>query len=85
MAKSYIMSLLYLLLKNRNFLYRDISQGSLVTCLGCGGLFKYNFVTNFLLSITVKEFLKSVNIWRSYGQEYSVLCFLTRSVLLLLL
>jgi len=55
-AKSYIMSLLYLLVKNRNFLYRDISQGSLVTCVGCGGLFKYNFVTNFLLSITVKEF-----------------------------
>ena len=30
------------------------------------------FVTNFLLSLTVKEFWKSVNIWWSYGQELGV-------------
>jgi len=41
----------------------DISQGSVMTRLGCGGVFVYHFVTNFLLSLTVKEFLKSVNIW----------------------
>ena len=43
------------------------------------GVFKYDFVTNFLLSLTVKTFCKSVNLWRSYGQEYSVF-FLTHSV-----
>ena len=30
---------------------------------------------NFLMSLTVKEFWKSVNIWRSCEQEYSVLFF----------
>jgi len=32
-------------------------------------------ITNFLLSLTVKEFWKSINIWWSYEQEYSVLFF----------
>ena len=49
-------SLLYLLLKNGDFLNTDISQGSVATRLGCGGVFVYDFVTNFLLSLTVKEF-----------------------------
>ena len=31
-------------------------QGSVATRLGCGGVFVYDFVTNFLLSLTVKEF-----------------------------
>jgi len=30
---------------------------------------------NFLLSLTAKEFWKSVNIWWSYGQEFAVLFF----------
>ena len=64
--------LLRLLLKHRDFLNIDISQGSIATRLECDGVFKYDFVTNFLLSLTVKEFWKSVNIWQSYGQEYSV-------------
>ena len=34
----------------------DISQGSVTTHLGCGGVFKYDFVTNFLVSLKVKEF-----------------------------
>jgi len=33
-----------------------ISQGSVATRLGCGVVFVYDFVTNFLLSLTVKEF-----------------------------
>jgi len=41
----------------------DISPGSAATRLGCGGVFVYDFVTNFLLSLTVKEFWKSANIW----------------------
>ena len=57
------------------FLNTDISQESVATRLGCGGVFIYHFVTNFLLSLTVKEFWKSVNIWWSYGQELGVLFF----------
>jgi len=38
--------LLHLLLKNDDFLNTDISQGSVATCLGCGGVFVYDFVTN---------------------------------------
>jgi len=49
-------SLLHLLLKNGNFLNTVISQGSVATRLGCGGVFVYVFVTNFLLSLKVKEF-----------------------------
>jgi len=48
--------LLHLLLKNGDFLNTDISQGSVATRLGCCGVFAYDFVTNFLLSLTVKEF-----------------------------
>jgi len=48
--------LLHLLLKHRDFLNIDISQGSVATCLGCGGVFKYDFVTSFPPSLTVKEF-----------------------------
>ena len=54
------------------FLNTDISQGSVATRLGCGGVFVHDFVTNFLLSLTVKEFWTSVNIWWSYGQELVV-------------
>jgi len=62
------------------FLYTDISQGSVATRSGCGEVFVYDFVTNFLLSLTVKEFWKSVNILWSYGQELGVLFFLTHGV-----
>ena len=48
--------LLHLLLKNGDFLNTDISQGSVATRLGYGGVFVYDFVTNFLRSLTVKEF-----------------------------
>ena len=68
-------SLLHLLLKNGDFLNTDISQGSVATHLGRGGVFLYDFVTNFLFSLTVQEFWKSVNIWWSYGQELGVLFF----------
>jgi len=44
------------------------------------GFFKPDFIANFLLSLTVTEFFKSVNIWRSYGHDYDVLFFLTHSV-----
>ena len=51
-------SLLHLLLKNSDFSNTDISKGSLATRLGCGWVFKYDFVTNFLLSLKVKKKLK---------------------------
>ena len=35
-------SLLHLLLKNGDFLNTDISQGSVATRLGCGGVFVYD-------------------------------------------
>ena len=38
-------SFLYLLLKNGDFFNTDISQGSVATRLGCGGVFVYDFVT----------------------------------------
>jgi len=50
----------------------DISQGSVATYLRCDGIFKYEFVANFPVSLAVKVFRKSVNIWGSYGQEFSV-------------
>jgi len=53
----------------------DISQGSVATQLRCGGIFKYKFVANLLVSLSVTEFCKLVNIWGSYGQEFSVLFF----------
>ena len=46
----------HLFLKNGYFLNIDISQGSVATRLGCDGVFVYDFVTNVLLSLTVKEF-----------------------------
>ena len=48
-------SLLHLFLKNCDFLNIYISQGNVATGLGCGGVIKYDFVANFLLSLTVKE------------------------------
>jgi len=33
-----------------------ISQGSVATCLRCGGIFKYEFVANLPVSLSVKEF-----------------------------
>jgi len=58
----------------------DISQGSAVTQLRCGGIVNEDFVANLLVNLTVKEFRKSVNIWRSYGQYFSGLFLLTHSV-----
>jgi len=39
-----------------HFLNIDISQGSVSTRLRCGGIFKYQFVANLPLSLSVKEF-----------------------------
>ena len=56
MAKSCITVCFTYSLRMTNFLNTDISQGSVATRLGCGGVFIHHFVTNFLLRLTVKEF-----------------------------
>ena len=64
-----------------HFLNSDISQGSVVMELRCGGIISQSFVNaNLLMNLSVKEVWKSVNIWRSYGQYCSALFFLTHSV-----
>ena len=73
-------SLLQLLLQHCDFLNIDISQGSVATRLRCGGIFKHELVAILPMSLPMKEFRKSVNIWRSYGQEFGVLFFLRHSV-----
>jgi len=47
----------------------DKSQGSVATRLRCGGFCSNHFTTDLLLTLLVKQFLKSVNIWWSYSQQ----------------
>ena len=49
----------------------DVSQGSVATRLRCGGVVGDDFTANLLTNLSVKEFWKLVNIWRSYGHDYS--------------
>jgi len=57
-----------------------ILQDSVATYVRCGGILKREFVANLPLSLPVKEFKKSVTIWGSYGQEFSVVFFLANGV-----
>jgi len=43
----------------------NISQGNVSTHSRGGGIFYYRFTTNLALSLSVKEFWKSVSIWLS--------------------
>ena len=43
--------------------YTYISQGSVATCIKCGGIFNDGSVTNFLEGVSMEEFWESVNIW----------------------
>jgi len=54
-------------LEHYNFLNTNISQISVVTQLRCGGILMKILLQNLLMNLSVKEFWKSVNIWRSYG------------------
>ena len=54
-------------------LKRHISQGSVATRFGCGGILNDCFIANFPLSMPVKEFWKSVNICWSYYKN-SLVC-----------
>ena len=57
-----------------SFLTFIISQGSVVTYLRCGGMFKY-MLQIYQWVCQWKNFWKSVNIWGSYEQEFIVLFF----------
>jgi len=46
---------LQLVLINMQFLYTEVLQGSVATCLRCGGIFNDQFITQSRLSPTVKE------------------------------
>ena len=46
-----------------------ILQGNAAICLKCGGMCNDHFVANFVLSLAVKEFWKSINISLSYRHE----------------
>jgi len=43
---------------------------SVATELRCGNIFNNHVIAMFLRSVSVKEFWKSVNIWRRYGQKF---------------
>jgi len=46
-----------------------VLQGSVATWVNDGGIFNDFYIANFLLSVTVKEFWRSVRIWQSYGRK----------------
>jgi len=47
----------------------NISQNSVDTHLRCGGIYNNHVIANCLQSVPVKEFWKSVIIWRRYRQK----------------
>jgi len=73
-------SLLHLILKNGDFLNIHISQGSVATRLGCGGMFIYHLVANFLLSPTVKNFENRLIFGEVMGKSLVSCFFLTHGV-----
>jgi len=52
-----------------------VSQGSAAMSLSCGWTCNDHFVADFVPSLTVKQFWKSLNISRSYRHELGVLVF----------
>ena len=52
----------------------DKLQGSVATYSRCGGVVNKQIKKGLLLSLTVKHFLKSVNIWQSYRHNVIVSC-----------
>jgi len=52
-----------------NAVINDKLQGTVVTYLRCGEIISNQIKPCLLLSLPVKTFLKSVNIWQRYGQN----------------
>ena len=53
-------------------------QGSVATYLRCGGVVNKQIKEGLLLSLRVKNFFKSMNIWQSYKQERGCLMHFAR-------
>ena len=70
MAESYKAILLDLVLEHGNLSFMGISQDNVVTRLRRGGTFNNDLIANLPTSPSVKEFLKSVSVWRSYRREF---------------
>ena len=49
-------ALVTFLSKNKQFLNKNISHGSVVTHLWCGGMFHNDFIANLPLSLSVKKY-----------------------------
>jgi len=56
----------------------DKLQGSVAAYLRCGGVADNQIKKGLLLSVRVKNFFKSVNIWQSYKQERGCLMHFAR-------
>jgi len=54
---------------NLRFLSTTVLKGSVATWVNNGVIFNDFFMANLLLSVTVKEFWRSVGIWQSYGKK----------------
>ena len=65
-------SVLHAVLEYGVFLSTDISQGRVEMCLRCGAIFNNHFIANLIVNLTLKQFWKSVKIWRSYRREFGV-------------
>ena len=61
---------IHAVLEHGDFLNTYISQGRAATHLRFGGIFSNYFTANSLLNQPVKEFWKSVKMWRSYRCEF---------------
>jgi len=46
-----------------------VLQGSGATLVNYGKIYNDFFIANFVLSVMVKEFWRSVRIWQSYGKK----------------
>ena len=57
------------LIKNSEIFDTNISQGKVATRLGCGWIFNEHFFANFSLSVPMKEFTKSVDIFGGHGKQ----------------
>ena len=58
----------------------NVSHGSVATRLRCVGMWHNDFIANLRLSLSVKEFWKSINIWRSYRRKYSGMFFYSQCI-----
>ena len=66
---------IYSELEYGNCLNTDISQGSVVTQLTCGGIVSEDFVANLLMNLSVEEFFENQSIFGEVMGNIIVACF----------